>query len=477
MLLAGTLELASKVRYGLTGRGVPLFRFIPYDKRFAPLAVGCSARNLFYNVHALVEPSTTDPKRGSLVKNLGPPTPDTEQQVLLTSYAYDSRKQPKSLPPPPLSFQDTHRRTFTTAFHIDPPGCRDVDDAFSITPIPNTNDSYEVAIHIADVSAWILPDSDLDKLACFRATTFYSSDGEALVPMFPPDFSEGLGSLLPGTPRPTLTLSFTWTKNKEPENFQWFQSLTTTTTSYTYEHAQFAGTSDIQRLRDIAVSLGADPMDSHTWVAALMILYNTKAGQLLKSKEQGLLRRHAGPSQEKAAALALLLKDYPALLPLTQEAAEYCFATDKQTTHVGLGQGAYAYASSPLRRYADLVNQRFLKFILFKHSPATPLTQTLIDELNRREKQAKAFQRDWFFLTELQQQQGKSVLGLVVHIQPTSFLTYVQAWKRFIKVKTLTDSPPVPGKQVSLQWWTDPTQARWKERMVFKLATPGDESS
>lgn len=35
--LGGILELTSKVRYGLTSRGAPLYRFIPYDKRYSPL--------------------------------------------------------------------------------------------------------------------------------------------------------------------------------------------------------------------------------------------------------------------------------------------------------------------------------------------------------------------------------------------------------------------------------------------------------
>ena len=55
--IAGTLELASKVRYGLTSRGAPLYRFLPYDKQLPPMAVGCSARNLMYHVTALIEPS------------------------------------------------------------------------------------------------------------------------------------------------------------------------------------------------------------------------------------------------------------------------------------------------------------------------------------------------------------------------------------------------------------------------------------
>ena len=77
--IAGTLELASKVRYGLTSRGVPMFRFLPYDKTLPPMVVGCSARNLMYHVQAIVEPIATTGSqtlaRGNLVQS-GVTTPD-----------------------------------------------------------------------------------------------------------------------------------------------------------------------------------------------------------------------------------------------------------------------------------------------------------------------------------------------------------------------------------------------------------------
>ena len=42
--IGGILELGSKVRYGMTTRGVPMYRFVPYDKKQGPYAVGCSQR-------------------------------------------------------------------------------------------------------------------------------------------------------------------------------------------------------------------------------------------------------------------------------------------------------------------------------------------------------------------------------------------------------------------------------------------------
>ena len=74
--IAGTLEVASKVRYGLTTRGCPIFRFVPYDKRYAPFAVGSSIRDFSTNVHVIIEPSEggkTSMPKGSIVQLLGAP--------------------------------------------------------------------------------------------------------------------------------------------------------------------------------------------------------------------------------------------------------------------------------------------------------------------------------------------------------------------------------------------------------------------
>lgn len=43
---------------------------------------------------------------------------------------------------------------------IDPPGCKDIDDALHCIELPNGN--LEIGVHIADVSYYVRPDSALD---------------------------------------------------------------------------------------------------------------------------------------------------------------------------------------------------------------------------------------------------------------------------------------------------------------------------
>ena len=478
--IAGTLELASKVRYGLTSRGVPMFRFQPYDKTLPPMVVGCSARNLMYHVQAIVEPIATTGSqtlaRGNLVQS-----GVTEKEVLLTTYAYDSQKELRKefagyeVKTP---FTQTESRIHVVdgfTFHIDPPNCMDVDDAFTVHCLGNSE--AVVWIHIADVDAWVPADSPLDLNAIAKAISFYTPNGEAIAPMLPCALSEGAASLLSSDKyyRPAVSLRLVW-NGSEILDRSWFLTMVKTQKRFTYETAQEDTSKEMQVLFAIAKHLGSLEYDSHEVVAKLMILYNTEVGKLLKEAGLGLLRRHPPLKQEKLSALQEFVKTYPGLQNLVFEAAEYCLPFDSNTFHAGLQKDAYAYASSPLRRYADLVNQRALKSILTKKEHK-PVEVSLLIQLNRREKQAKAFQRDWFFSSALLNSTSTPPFtkGLVIaeRNEKGKVDVYVDAWRRTIKVSELEPMLKC-GNHVVISWYEDRTQPRWKERIVFSAKT--DES-
>ena len=485
--IPGTLELSAKVRYGIGSRGIPLFRFVPYDTSIGPFAVGCSQRDLFHNVHAIVTPNAAEPSpqtnpsfrtllpKGTLVQNLGIPSDETNLQVLLAAYAYDGKKSlrlPKAPPQNILSLaeEDFSKRPHVEGitFHIDPPGCKDVDDSFSF--LKTKDRTWRVSINIADVSAWVKEGSEHDVKASERATSFYSPEGEALVPMFPREISEGAASLRGSEPRPTFSLQFTWTPGAaEPlTDFQWVEAMATTHTSYTYDEADAAHAEGMNALKQLSAEL--DPTNtlqtSHEWVQNMMILYNRKAGETLRQKRNGILRRHSAP---KAAALAQWTAIDPSLSFLAYEAATFCLATEEDTRHFGLSDpdiwtDAYAYASSPIRRYCDLVNQRILK------GASAAVQQETVDALNRRQKQARAFSRDLFFMRELAT--GVKVQeGLIVAHTEKCVKAYVPAWKRCVKVRCLggmEDLPPV-GSRITLEWLCDYQKPNWKEKIIFRM--------
>ena len=449
--IGGILELSSKVRYGITSRGLPIFRFVPYERSLGPFAVGCGQRSLS-NVHAIVEPLRTSgepqPKqklpRATLIQLLGPPTPQSETSILLSTYAYDNKKELRKFPAEGLDsglYQNIEREQITGfTFNIDPPGCRDVDDTFTFNKI---QEGWKISINIADVSAYIQEGSQLDEFIKQKATSFYSPTGESLAPMLPP-YIEEAASLLPGKDKLTFSLQFLYDTNTQSmSGFRWIPSVTKTTTSYTYDEADKTHSPEFQVLAQIAGS-----QDSHKWVETLMILYNTKAGETLKQKGKGILRAHSQPQMEKLAQWTA----FPELAFMAYESAKFVPATT-ESFHYGLNT-VYAYASSPIRRYCDLVNQRVLK--------GFEINSPNIDDLNRRQKQAKAFSRDLFFMTEVK---GSEVAtGTVVSVHDMYFKVYVPAWKRIVKVKSLG---PAVKTEVTLTWYDDMKSPNWKERIVF----------
>ncbi len=81
---------------------------------------------------------------------------------------------------------------------IDPQDAKDFDDALSIQPGPD-GDSYRVGVHIAEVAAFVAPDSELDRQARQRSFTAYLP-GRTL-PMLPRPLAAELCSLKEGLPR------------------------------------------------------------------------------------------------------------------------------------------------------------------------------------------------------------------------------------------------------------------------------------
>ena len=91
---------------------------------------------------------------------------------------------------------------------IDPPESRDLDQALHLE---RNGKGYRVRYAIADVAAFVTPGGPMDVEAHVRGQTLYAPDGNAR--LYPPQLSEGEGSLLPGETRPALL----WTMEVDPE--------------------------------------------------------------------------------------------------------------------------------------------------------------------------------------------------------------------------------------------------------------------
>ena len=89
-------------------------------------------------------------------------------------------------------------------FTIDPVDARDFDDALSIKKLKN--DLYEIGVHIADVSHYVVPGTPLDDDAYERATSVYLPD--RVNPMLPERISNELCSLRPNEDKLTFSAIF-----------------------------------------------------------------------------------------------------------------------------------------------------------------------------------------------------------------------------------------------------------------------------
>ena len=118
-------------------------------------------------------------------------------------------------------------------FTIDPADAKDFDDALSVEWV---NGELYVGVHIADVSHYLRPDTELDKEAFARGTSVYLVD--RCVPMLPENLSNGLCSLRPHEDKLCFSAVFKLDHNGHVLE-EWFgRTVINSDHRFTYEEAQ-----------------------------------------------------------------------------------------------------------------------------------------------------------------------------------------------------------------------------------------------
>lgn len=164
-------------------------------------------------VHVLEWPDHAKNPVGEVISRLGEPgSNDTEMHAILAEYglpySYPEKLEQyandldEQMAYDPKYKREDYRDRLT--FTCDPESAKDYDDALSYKDLGDG--TYEVGVHIADVTSYVTPGDPIDEEASQRATSVYLVD--RTVPMLPERLCNDLCSLRAGVDRPAFSCIF-----------------------------------------------------------------------------------------------------------------------------------------------------------------------------------------------------------------------------------------------------------------------------
>lgn len=265
--------------------------------------------------------------------------------------------------------------THLPAFAIDDEGNQDPDDAISL-------DGDRVWVHVADVAALVEPDSDLDREARARGANLYLPEG--IVHMLPVAITEQLGLGLESR-SPALSFGLRLDAQGEISEIEIQPSLVQVQRlSYAeadrqldqaplVELAQIAeryrqrrlaqGAAEID-LPEVSVRLHEDevvirPIErtgSRSMVTELMLMAGEAAARYAQARELPIpYATQPTPERVEQPASMAAMYAYRRLFKPSRT------VVGEPGRHFGLGLDAYTRATSPLRRYSDLLVHQQLR--------------------------------------------------------------------------------------------------------------------
>jgi ribonuclease R len=304
---------------------------------------------------------------------------------------------------------------------IDPDDARDFDDAIHVEKIGN---GWRLGVHIADVAAYVEPDSPLDREARRRGNSVYLPD--RVIPMLPERLSNGVCSLNPGVDRLTHSVFIQFDKHGTAKSTRFAHSVIRSAHRLTYKQAYAILTAPstdqlgdrlhlawelaalLRRRRfehgaldldfpEVKVWVDKDgPLtklervendESHQLIEEFMLAANEAVARELKKRAiPTIYRVHENPDPEKLgeyrefvlgfnyrvgdlthrAELQRLLAsirgkpEEQALKVALLKSLKRARYSPQPLGHYGLAKANYLHFTSPIRRYADLVVHRAL---------------------------------------------------------------------------------------------------------------------
>ena len=291
-------------------------------------------------------------------------------------------------------------------FTIDDADTSDRDDALSIEAMDG---GYRLGVHIADAGALVPIDGTMNAEAHRRMATLYLP--ERAIPMLPPAFVNGVGSLDPDQVRPAVSLLVRIDESGQVQDYEIKPSLIRSRAAISYGEAdsaiadeshkwhptlrplsnlaqallalrERAGAINVNREEmvikvtsptDIDVRVVARNTPARDLVSEMMVLCNSLMADYCKV--HNIPASYRSQSAPDVSDLDLFDEE-GTLRPLTRlqryrlmRRFSPAAISVTPTPHVGLGVDTYIQATSPLRRYPDLVMQRQISHFLTVGEP------------------------------------------------------------------------------------------------------------
>lgn len=178
------------------------------------------------------------PAEGRIVKVIGRPgDPGIEPELIIEEYelpvhfsnaALEEASKILQEVTPSMRRMRRDLRQLTTVT-IDGEKARDFDDAISIE---KTRHGYRLWVHIADVAAYVKEGTYLDQEAYLRGTSVYFPD--RVIPMLPPELSNGICSLNPGVDRLAMTIEMDIARSGDVIGYDIYDSIISSDARLTY---------------------------------------------------------------------------------------------------------------------------------------------------------------------------------------------------------------------------------------------------